>query len=192
MAARFELIDLKTGEVMVVSQSNGATGEFIVAIAANRDYALNVNRKAYHFYSKNFSLTEKKGNSDPYLMDIPLVPIDEPEVVTRLDNVFFDLDKATLRPESRIELDKLYSFLQNNPNLKIQLNGHTDNRGDKMRNQKLSEDRAKSVVEYLIAKGIDKSRLSWKGFGDTKPIVPNAQTEAEHQQNRRTEYQILN
>jgi len=61
-----------------------------------------------------------------------------------------------------------------------------------MRNQKLSEDRAKSVVEYLIAKGIDKSRLSWKGFGDTKPIVPNAQTEAEHQQNRRTEYQILN
>ncbi|MFN3343604.1 MAG: OmpA family protein [Flavobacteriales bacterium] len=192
LAARFELIDLKTGEVMVVSQSNGATGEFIVAIAANRDYALNVNRKAYHFYSKNFSLTEKKGNTDPYLMDIPLVPIDEPEVVTRLDNVFFDLDKATLRPESRIELDKLYSFLQNNPNLKIQLNGHTDNRGDKARNQKLSEDRAKSVVEYLITKGIDKSRLSWKGFGDTKPIVPNAQTEAEHQQNRRTEYQILN
>ncbi|MBX7095735.1 MAG: OmpA family protein [Flavobacteriales bacterium] len=190
LEAKFELIDLRTGEVVVTSYSNEANGEFMVALATNRDYALNVNKRGYNFYSKNFNLTERKGESDPFLMDVPLVPLEMQEVV-RLDNVFFDLDKSTLRPESKIELDKLYAFLMNNPKIKIQLNGHTDNRGDKAHNQKLSEDRAKAVVDYLIAKGIEPGRLSSKGFGDTKPIIADPKTEADHQMNRRTEYIIL-
>lgn len=190
LEAKFELIDLRTGEVVVTSYSNEANGEFMVALATNRDYALNVNKRGYNFYSKNFNLTERKGESDPFLMDVPLVPLEMQEVV-RLDNVFFDLDKSTLRPESKIELDKLYAFLMNNPKIKIQLNGHTDNRGDKAHNQKLSEDRAKAVVDFLIAKGIEPGRLSSKGFGDTKPIIADPKTEADHQMNRRTEYIIL-
>lgn len=191
LEARFELIDLKSGEVVVTSFSNPGNGEFLVAIATNRDYALNVNKKQYNFYSKNFNLTEKKGDTDPFLMDVPLIPIDMPEVV-RLDNVFFDLDKSSLRPESKVELDKLYAFLMNNPSIKIQLNGHTDNRGDKAHNLKLSEERAKSVVRYLVEKGIEQSRLSAKGFGDTKPLVSDPKTESDHQMNRRTEYIIIN
>lgn len=191
LQARFQLIDLKTGELVVESYSSKEMGEFLVAIATNKNYALNVSRQGYNFYSQNFSFEEQKGKTDPFLLDIPLVPIDQVGTVTKLDNVFFDLNKATLRPESKIELDKLYDWLIANPSIKVEIAGHTDSRGDKKLNAELSQARAKSVVDYLIAKGIDAKRLVPKGYGDAKPIVANAQTEEEHQKNRRTEYIIL-
>lgn len=190
LQAKFLLIDLHTGEVVVESYSSRELGEFLVAIATNKDYALNVSRPGYKFYSQNFSFTEKKGQTDPFLIDIPLDPLDA-GTATVLENVFFDLDKSTLRPESKIELDKLYDFLMANPKLKVEIAGHTDSRGDKKHNLELSQDRAKSVVDYLVKKGIDPARLVPKGYGDTKPKIPNAQTEEEHQKNRRTEYIIL-
>jgi peptidoglycan-associated lipoprotein len=107
-----------------------------------------------------------------------------------LENIFFDLDKSSLRPESKIELDKFAEFLTQYPELKIEIGGHTDNRGDKVYNQKLSEARAKAVVDYLVGKGVDGKRLSWKGYGDTMPTVKDAQTEEQHQLNRRIEYTI--
>ncbi len=197
LEARFELIDLQTGQVRVESFSDPVTGEFLVAIATNHDYALNVSRPGFNFYSKNFSLIAQAGQTDPFLMDIPLVPIEVAEPI-RLDNVFFDFDKYELRTESFPELDKLYEFMRKNPGISVQINGHTDSRGDKQRNQVLSENRAKSVVDYLVAKDAKQAnagklaeRLSYKGYGDTLPKVPNASTEEEHQQNRRTEYEIL-
>jgi len=133
------------------------------------------------------------------IMDVPMVPIMDDQVV-RLENVFFDLNKSTLRKESFIELDKLYDFLVTNEEVKIEIGGHTDSRGDSKLNQKLSEDRAKSVYDYLIAKGINESRLAYKGYGKDRPInddeaIAKLESEEEkekaHQENRRTEYRIV-
>ena len=114
--------------------------------------------------------------------------------------MFFDLGKATLRTESYIELNKLNDFLKNNLTLKIEISGHTDTRGDEKDNLKLSNDRAKAVYEYIIAKGIDAKRLSFKGYGESNPILSDIEIaklataqerELAHQSNRRTEYKIL-
>lgn len=190
LEARFQLVDLSTGEIVVESYSNRGTGEFLVSLATNRNYAVRVEKKGYAFYSKNFSLAERKGETTPYQIDIPLSRITDPGTIVRLENIFFDLDKSSLRPESKIELDKFAEFLTQYPELKIEIGGHTDNRGDKVYNQKLSEARAKAVVDYLVGKGIDGKRLSWKGYGDTMPTVKDAQTEEQHQLNRRIEYTI--
>ena len=141
-------------------------------------------------------------------MDVPLEPIYAKRPI-RLDNVFFDLDSYVLRKESYIELDRLVGFLNENKDIKIQLQGHTDAQGDDAHNMKLSSDRAKAVMDYLIQKGINAERLTSKGFGETQPYVQkldgkdvvlteeyinNLPTEEEkkaaHQLNRRTVYLI--
>lgn len=107
-----------------------------------------------------------------------------------LRNIFFDYNKATLRPESKVELERVYDFLKQNPNVKIEISGHTDDIGSQDYNQKLSEARAKSVVDYLIQLGISPDRLSFKGYGKLQPMVPN-DSEENRQLNRRVEFKIL-
>ena len=107
-----------------------------------------------------------------------------------IPNIFFDTDKAELRPESKRELDKLYGTLKNKPGSFIQVSGHTDNKASHEYNYVLSEARAVAVVQYLIDKGLDKNKLMAKGFGDTRPIASN-EDEKGRQQNRRTEFMIL-
>lgn len=191
LGARFELIDLETGKQVVQSWSNNGNGEFLVTIPANRDYALNVQKKGYLFYSKNFTLTTAENQSEPFLMDVPLTPIGDIAKNNGiiLENIFFDTDKFDLKPASKIELDKLVDFLNNNAGIHIQLRGHTDSEGDDKHNMTLSDNRAKSVMNYLIEKGIDKIRLSAKGFGETAPVDTNNTPEG-RAKNRRTEYII--
>ena len=107
-----------------------------------------------------------------------------------LKNIFFDFDKATLRPESTAELERLTKLLVDVPTMRIEISGHTDNKGSATYNQTLSENRAKSVVEYLISKGIVAARLEFKGYGLQQPIAPN-ETDEGRQLNRRTEFKIL-
>lgn len=110
--------------------------------------------------------------------------------VIQLNNVFYSTGKFDLRTESSIELDKLISLLQSKPELKIEIDGHTDNQGNAQDNLKLSTNRAKAVYEYLVSKGINKDRLAYKGFGSTKPAAPN-DTEEGRAKNRRTEFRVL-
>ena len=105
-------------------------------------------------------------------------------------NIYFDFDKATLRPQSIEELDKLYDFLINNPTAIVEVSAHTDKIGSYEYNIKLSKKRAQAVVDYLIAKGIEPNRLIAKGYGYTKPIATNL-TEAGRQLNRRVEFKIV-
>ena len=149
---------------------------------------LNVSRPGYLFYSGNFFVKDSTDKTKPYLKDVPLQPI-ALDSVQPLKNVFFETDKYELKPESKAELNKLVAFLNSNKTLKIELRGHTDNVGDKKKNLILSDNRAKTVMEYLITNGIAKERLSFKGFGDTKPVVAN-DTDEHRQMNRRTEYKI--
>jgi outer membrane protein OmpA-like peptidoglycan-associated protein len=189
LEASFELIDLGTQKSLYTSLSDQSTGEFFMTLPSNKNYMLNVSRPGYLSYSGNFFMKDSADKSKPYLMDVPLQPIDVDKVET-LKNVFFDTDKSTLKPESTVELDKLVTFLNSNKTLRIELRGHTDNVGEKKHNQLLSESRAKAVMDYLIAHGIAKERLTSKGFGDTMPVVPN-DSDAHRQMNRRTEYKII-
>lgn len=109
----------------------------------------------------------------------------------RINNIYYDYNKADLRPTSLPELDKLIHFLHANPTLVIEISSHTDARGNDEYNLDLSSHRAESVVKYLIANGIPKAKLVAKGYGETVLIVPSASTEEEHQMNRRTEFKVL-
>ncbi|MGB0882311.1 MAG: OmpA family protein [Vicingaceae bacterium] len=188
IAAQFELIDLETGKVAVASFADEATGEYLVSLPINKEYALNASYDGYLFFSENFLLTE--GNvKEPFQKDVPLHKIEVNKTMV-LKNVFFDTDKFDLKPKSEVELDKLVSFLNKNKTVKIEVGGHTDNVGSKLSNQILSENRAKSVYDYLLEKGIEISRLKAKGYGDEKPIADNS-TEKGRAANRRTEFKIL-
>ena len=195
---KFQLIDIKTGTEVIVSEADKLTGEFMVSLPVNREYALNVTYPGYTFFSQNFNMTNPE-ELEAIHMDIPMVPISN-STPTLLANVFFDLGKSTLRPESFVELNKLFDFLVNNPNLSIEIGGHTDTRGDDKENLKLSNDRAKAVYDYVISKGIVAKRISFKGYGETKPVIVDSEIsklateqerEAAHQSNRRTEYKII-
>ena len=124
-----------------------------------------------------------------YEMNMPLTPIKVGEKVV-LKNIFFETGSFQLKNESKIELQKLKSFLMTNTAVSIEISGHTDNVGDKKSNQILSENRAKAVYEYLITNEISKERLSFKGFGDSMPIDDN-NTDKGRANNRRTEFMIL-
>jgi outer membrane protein OmpA-like peptidoglycan-associated protein len=108
-----------------------------------------------------------------------------------LENVYYDLDKWDIRPDAALELDKLVTVLEDNPELKIELSSHTDARQSDEYNQTLSQRRAQSAVDYIVSRGIDRERLVAKGYGESQLIIKDAQTEEEHQVNRRTEFRIL-
>jgi len=181
-----ELIDLATKQTISKVQTD-ETGNYLITLPVGKDYAFNVNRKGYLFYSDNYSLRNKPADST-YQKDIPLQPI-ELEAAIVLRNLFFETNKYDIQSESEVELDRVVQLLVDNPSVKIQIEGHTDNVGTATDNQKLSEARARSVVNYLIIKGIKGSRLTAKGFGATQSIADN-KTEEGRAQNRRTELKI--
>jgi outer membrane protein OmpA-like peptidoglycan-associated protein len=189
LQASFELIDLSTAETVLNSYSDSRNGEFLVPIATGRDYALNVSKKGYLFYSDNFSLKGFSHQTDPYLKDIPLHKIRTGEK-TILRNIFFAFDSYELKPESIVELEKLSEFMHQNPDLRIRINGHTDNVGEPEYNMELSSRRAESVASYLISTGVDNSRILHIGFGETSPVESN-ETEEGRAENRRTEFEII-
>jgi len=142
----------------------------------------------YLFHSENFSLTQSSLD-EPFVLKVGLKPIEKDQNIV-MKNVLFEVDKANLKPVSYAELDYLVRFLKNNPNITIEIGGHTDNTGSEARNKTLSNDRAKAVYSYLIEKGIDANRLSYKGYGSTVPVATN-DTDEGRQQNRRTEIKIV-
>jgi outer membrane protein OmpA-like peptidoglycan-associated protein len=193
IVAKVEFTDVNTGKVFV-SASTKSDGTFLVCLPAGKEYALNVNKDKFLFFSDNFNLVDSATFEKPFLLDIELMPIaadvlvkDGKPIVLR--NVFFETGSAALRQQSMTELDRLVSLLTENPGLKIQINGHTDDVGDDTFNQKLSETRAKSVHDYLLSKGISPERLRFKGFGESKPLKSNDTPEGKAR-NRRTEFVV--
>ncbi|HKR07009.1 MAG TPA: OmpA family protein [Bacteroidia bacterium] len=188
VGARFEIIDISNGNTIVESSSDNTTGEFVVTLPSGKDYALNVSKEGFLFYSDHFSCKDTAAVKDAYHLDISLHPLVAGEKVI-LKNIFFETNSYDLQPESFPELNKLISFLKLNPKAAIEVSGHTDNVGDVKSNQTLSEKRAKSVYDFLVKGGIDPVRLTFKGYGETKPIAPN-ETEDGRSLNRRTEFAI--
>jgi outer membrane protein OmpA-like peptidoglycan-associated protein len=188
ITAKIELIDLATGKVVVEAFSNKTSGEFLVCLQANKNYALNVDQKGYLFYSENFEIKTESALK-PLQLDVPLQPLTNGAKIV-LKNIFFDVDKFELKEESKVELKKLIQFLTINPTVKIEIGGHTDNSGDASKNTTLSTNRAKAVLSYLVANGIKAERLTSKGYAATQPLADN-QTAEGKAQNRRTEIKLI-
>ncbi|MFN8115683.1 MAG: OmpA family protein [Bacteroidia bacterium] len=188
LEAAVELIDNSLNEVIATFKSNSTTGKYLVSLPSGKNYGIAVKKDGYLFHSENFDLKASEEFQEVE-KDIALKPIEVGQSII-LKNIFFDFDKATIRPESANELDRLIKLLTENPTLKIELGSHTDSKGSDEYNQKLSQSRSQSVVTYLIGKGIATDRLVAKGYGETVPVATN-DTEAGRQENRRTEFKIL-
>ncbi len=186
LPSNVELTDLVTRQVISKVQTD-ETGKYLITLPVGKDYVFNVNRKGYLFYSDNFMLQQNSSDS-VYEKNIPLQPI-EVNATLVLNNIFFDVNKFDLKPESQIELDKIVQLMMDNPTVKVEISGHTDNAGKPADNLALSDKRAKTVVAYLINKRIAPNRFTWKGLGETQPVADN-KTEEGRSKNRRTEMKV--
>ena len=189
LVAQCEMLDLENGEIIAEMVSEEGTGEYMVCLPIDKDYAFNVSKDGYLFYSENFSLTNLKNPEEPYIINIPLKPIEDGITVV-LKNIFFEFNSFDLLPESYTELKKVIDYMNSNPKMKIEIGGHTDNVGTKEYNKDLSQNRARSVYNYLISKSIDANRLSFKGYDYSVPIADN-DTEEGRAKNRRTEFKVI-
>ena len=185
--AKLELIDPDVSKT-VASTISDTGGFYSIKVPAAKQYGVEIVARGYLLYLDAVDLKGQTYMKD-FLKDFGL---DRVEVGAKviLKNIFFEFGKATLKPESYAELDNVVKLLQNNEGVRLEISGHTDNVGSLKTNMKLSEERAKSVVEYLISKGISSSRLEYKGYAYTQPIAPNT-TEAGRAQNRRVEFKVL-
>lgn len=185
--AELEIVDNKTGKIIETFKSNSATGKFLLSLEAGKNYGIAVKADGYLFHSENFDIPD---GSDYNLVNktIELKNIKVGSIIA-LRNIFFDTGKSTLRPESNAELDRLVKLMKDVSNLKIEIGGHTDNTGSAKLNEGLSADRAKAVMNYLVGKGIKGARMTFKGYGSSKPVATNNTADG-RQQNRRTEIKI--
>ena len=193
IVAKVDFIDLKTGQ-SYASALTRKDGSALVCLPAGTDYALNVSKEKYLFYSEHFNLLETATFEQPFSLNIDLQPINPDSTATAgkpivLRNVFFEIGSAELKSESAMELNRLATLLIESPTLRIQINGHTDNVGDDRSNFTLSENRARSVLNYLVQKKVPVERLRSKGFGETEPMEPNDTPEG-RARNRRTEFVV--
>ncbi|MBL0309201.1 MAG: PD40 domain-containing protein [Bacteroidetes bacterium] len=188
VSANIQIYDLETGNLYTTLSSDKVNGTFLSTLPAGKDYAVEVLKDGYLFYSHNISLKNVKGGK-PFDVDIPLLKIKVGQVVV-LNNIFFEPEKYELKPESKTEMGVMIKLLEKNPELKIEISGHTDNSGIEEKNKTLSQNRAKQVFEYLVSKGVEASRISYKGYASSRPIASNSTAEGKAK-NRRTEFIVV-
>ncbi|WP_461096780.1 OmpA family protein [Spirosoma luteolum] len=198
-SARVRILDDATGQPIaeVTTGQGGTFGKY--PLQEGKDYTILAERKGYLTRREPFTMQGKaippvfltKAQTDTTFNVAILLDKATLNKTFVLENIYYDLDKFNIRPDAAEELDKLVTILKDNPTLKIELSSHTDARASDAYNNKLSQNRAQSAVEYIASKGIDASRMVAKGYGETRLIVKNARTEEEHQRNRRTEFKIL-
>ena len=170
--------------------SSAIDGSFKIVLPYDKNYLIRATADKFFAQSENLNLDSlvKVGYKEIH-KDLYLVPIEIGQVV-RLNNVFFDFDKWDLRPESFVELDRVVKLLQENPAIEIEMSAHTDSYGSDEYNFKLSDNRARSVMEYILSKGIAPNRIVSHGYGETVPVAEN-DTPENRQLNRRVEFKIL-
>lgn len=188
LSSDYNIIDLKSTIEIVSGLTDQRTGSFIQALPNGKQYSLLVRKSGYCIHTEHFNL-EKRSDNQPLIIEILLLPIKIGSTIV-LNNVFFDVDKSEIKSESISELNHVVDFLSLNPEIKIELGGHTDSDGDTNSNLKLSSDRAESVRNYLIGKGIVEDRITAKGYGSTIPVATNLTMEGKRI-NRRTEFKIV-
>jgi len=181
---------LPDGTVVGNAVSGATDGAFKIVLPFDKNYSIRASADHFFAISENLNLDSlvKAGYKEIH-KDLYLAPIEIGQVV-RLNNVFFDFDKYDLRSESFVELDRVVNLLKENPAIEIEMSAHTDSRGSDDYNMKLSDNRARSVREYIVSKGIAAGRIVSQGYGETKPVSTN-ETDDGRQLNRRVEFKIL-
>lgn len=188
LLANIELYDNEKEELLATFATNPETGAYFISLPGGRNFGISVQAEDFLFHSENINITET-GAFTEIINDIRLKRVEVGTTIV-LRNIFFDTGSASLRPESYAELGVLYKLLEDNPRIKIEISGHTDNVGSAALNQRLSQDRAKAVVNFLTERGIDSERLTFKGYGFSRPVATNDTPEG-RQLNRRTEFEII-
>lgn len=176
-----------------------ANGRVRFTMTTDADYTIIASKGGY--FSKSIPYTTRGKTPDPatLIQEVTNVSLDTTIILDQLileksivlDNIYYDLDKAEIRPDAAVELDKLVKILVDNPSIRIELSSHTDSRSSDAYNLDLSQRRAQSAVDYIVSKGVAAERLVAKGYGESQLIIQNAQTEEEHQTNRRTEFKVI-
>lgn len=180
--------DITNAKKVGTARSNPKTGEYSIILPLGKNYSYMAEKENFYAITDNInivSLTEYK----EITRDLYLVPVEIGQTI-RLNNIFFEFDKADLKSESNEELNRLCEFLSNNKKVKIEISGHTDNKGDDAYNQKLSQKRVESVSAYLVSKGISQNQFTVKGVGESKPVATN-DTDEGRALNRRVEFTII-
>lgn len=185
--ATIELSDVAENELLATFTSDSVSGEYLLSLPAGKNYAVAIKAQGYLFHSENFDIPEEADKQTiEQIISMERIAVNKTIV---LKNIFFDNAKSTLRKESLVEIENVYNLLMENPTMEVEISGHTDNVGGAKYNQNLSKNRAKAVVDALVAKGINISRLTSKGYGYTKPVATNTTAEG-RQLNRRTEFKV--
>ncbi len=186
--AEIEIVDNSKNELVAMFLSNSSTGEYLVSLPSGKNYGITVKSKDYLFHSENFDILESSAFSEITLN----IKLEKMNVGSKmiLRNIFFDYASDVIKSESFPELEKVYNLLTENQSMRIEISGHTDNQSSIETNNRLSQERAKAVVDFLIKRGISESRLEYHGYAFSQPIATNENEEG-RMQNRRVEFKIL-
>ncbi|AEL25862.1 OmpA family protein [Cyclobacterium marinum] len=175
------------------------SGRLRFSLEPNENYSIIASKTGYFAKSIPYTTVGKTPAEEDLIQDVTNITLDTTIILDQLileraivlENIYYDLDKADIRPDAAIELDKLVKILKDNPGIRIELSSHTDARATDAYNDDLSQRRAESAVAYIVSQGISADRLEAKGYGERQLIIENAQTEEEHQINRRTEFKVI-
>lgn len=194
---KVRLLDVK-GDKLVSETFTGDDGSFKFQVFGEENYYLVAEKQDYFTTRIDFSTVGKTPNRETLTEMITNIDFETKISLDKIvmlkpivmDNIYYDLDKADIRPDAAIELDKLAQLMRDNPEIEIELASHTDDRAPDDYNLDLSDRRARSAVQYLVSQGINATRMVARGYGETQLIIKNAGTEEEHQINRRTEFKV--
>jgi len=186
--AEIDVTDIVTDSLVATTNSSDEDGSFRVRLPAKRSYMINLRAAGFLSDMKSINIPDTY-IQDFYNMDVSLIKVTVGKKVV-MNNILFETGKSVLTASSYAELNRLFNILLDNPLMKIEISGHTDKTGSETINFKLSEERAKAVVDYLVQMGINRSRMEFRGFGSLQPIDDNA-TPQGRANNRRVEFKIL-
>ena len=188
LLARIEISDFSTEAMIATTSSSGSDGTFVSILPGKKIYLVDIRAAGYLPELKKIAVPESF-SYEVFSLDFALNKVTVGKKVV-LNNILFGVGNAVLTASSSQELDRLVTILQENPLMKIEISGHTDNTGNPVVNARLSTERARAVVDYVVSGGIDQNRLTYMGYGSEEPIADNA-TEAGRVMNRRVEFKIL-
>jgi outer membrane protein OmpA-like peptidoglycan-associated protein len=183
------VVDNNTNEIISTTKSNSVTGKYLVSLPVGKNYNVTMSAPGFLFHSENISTSDTSGFQE-INQNISSKKIESGSKIV-LNNIFFEFNKSVLLPTSEDELKRLVKLMKENPSINVEISGHTDNIGSAVYNQYLSEERAKSVVKFLVEHEISAGRLAFKGYGFSKPIASN-NDEKGRALNRRIEFLIYN
>ncbi|MGN6647627.1 MAG: OmpA family protein, partial [Cytophaga sp.] len=188
LADSIKYYNLNTNQEAGIARTNPIDGSYRIVLPYGQAYGFHADKTGYYSERSSIDLTQVKTYTE-IERNLLLAPIKVGSLVT-LNNVWFVQSKPVLLPDSYAELDSLVQILKDNPTIKIEIAGHTDNIGNPKQNQKLSEDRVIAIKNYLIDHGIAANRLTGKGYGSSRPIASNDKEET-RRLNRRVEFTII-